>query len=140
MIICESGKDWGSMFRKIVIMLQFFTIIVLLIISGAKATPAGERQYLIMETTGYCPCEICCGDWADGKTFTGDKAGKGCIAIDPKNGPLRLGDKVYIEGYGYATCNDIGGAIKNWDADCCYNTHEEALNHGIQLLKVYKVK
>jgi len=75
----------------------------------------------------------------NGLTFTGDKAGKGCIAIDPKNGPLELGQKVYVEGYGYGVCNDIGGAIKDWEIDCCYETLKEAQEHGVKLVKVFVI-
>ena len=99
-----------------------------------------DQKYYILKVTGYCPCELCCGEWANGKTFTGDKAGKGCIAIDPIDGPLKMGQKVYIEGYGYGICNDIGGAIKGWEADACFDTHKEALEWGVKLVKVYLIE
>jgi 3D (Asp-Asp-Asp) domain-containing protein len=90
-----------------------------------------------LTATAYCPCEICCGKWANGLTYTGAIAGKGCIAIDPKKGPLKLGQEVYIKGYGYGVCNDIGGAIKGWKIDLCFDTHEEALEWGVKLVRVY---
>ena len=96
-----------------------------------------KPKCIIAETTAYCPCELCCGIWADGFTFTGDKAGKGCIAIDPKNGILKMGQKVYIKGYGYGICNDIGGAIKGERRlDLCFDTHKEALEWGRKFIKV----
>ena len=96
-----------------------------------------KKDYFILKTTGYCPCEICCGEWANGKTFTGDEAGRGSIAIDPVNGPLKLGQKVFVEGYGYGVCNDIGGAITEWEADLCFSTHQEALEWGVRLTKFW---
>ena len=118
----------------------FLALIILLISIRVILVGSAEQEYFIMVSTGYCPCEKCCGQWADGKTYTGDVAGKGCIAIDPHNGPLKLGQKVYIEGYGHGVCNDIGGAIKNWDADLCFDTHQEALEWGRKKVKVFVIK
>jgi len=92
-----------------------------------------------MVATGYCPCEICCHPHADGLTYTGDEAGRGSVAIDPKARILKLGQKLYIEEYGYGIANDIGGAIKGWEIDLCFSTHQEALEWGIRLAKVYVI-
>ena len=62
------------------------------------------------------------------------------MAIDPVNGPLNMGQRVYIEGYGYGVCNDIGGAIRGWEADACFDAHEEALEWGVRLVKVYLIE
>ena len=112
-------------------------IVMLLLITYAVTFCKPEGKYFILKVTGYCPCEICCGKWANGLTYTGDKAGRGCVAIDPNAGILRMGQRVYIEGYGYGVCNDIGGAIKGWEADVCFDTHQEALDWGVKLVKVY---
>lgn len=113
-------------------------IVMLLLITYAVVfcTP----KYFILKVTGYCPCKICCGEWADGLTFTGAKAGYGCVAIDPKAGILKLGQRVYIEGYGYGVCNDIGSAIKGWEADVCFDYHWQAVEWGVKLVKVYVLK
>ena len=121
--------------KKIIIILQIITIIILLYIS-----PQAEEKYFLMVATGYCPCELCCGEWANGSTYTSDKAGRGCVAIDPKARILKLGQKLYIEGYGYGIANDIGGAIKGWEIDLCFDTHHEALEWGRKLVKVYVLK
>ena len=112
-------------------------IVMLLLITYAVTFCKPEGKYFILKVTGYCPCKICCGEWANGLTYTGDKAGFGCVAIDPKNGPLKMGQRVYIVGYGYGVCNDIGDAIKGWEADVCFDTHQEALDWGVRLVKVY---
>lgn len=113
---------------------------MLLLIAYAVVFCTPEGKYFILKVTGYCPCEICCGEWANGLTYTGDKAGFGCVAIDPDAGILKLGQKVYVKGYGYGVCNDIGGAIKGWEADVCFDTHQEALEWGVRLVKVYLVE
>ena len=114
-------------------------IVMLLLITYAVTFCKPEGKYFILKVTGYCPCKKCCGEWANGLTYTGDKAGRGCVAIDPNAGILKMGQRVYIEGYGYGVCNDIGGAIKGWEADVCFDTHQEALNWGVRLVKVYVI-
>ena len=118
--------------KKIIITIQIITIILLLF-SPMKA----EQKYFLMTATGYCPCELCCSPWNNGLTYTGAKAGRGCVAIDPKARILKMGQKLYIEGYGYGVANDIGGAIKGWEIDLCFDTHREALEWGRKLVKVY---
>ena len=112
-------------------------IFMLLLITYAVVFCTPEDKYFILKVTAYCPCKACCGEWADGYTYTGDVAGYGCVAIDPKAGILKLGQEVYIEGYGYGVCNDVGSAIKGWEADVCFNTHEQAVNWAVRLVKVY---
>ena len=118
--------------KKLIIIIQIIAIILLLI-----SVPKAEQKYFIMLATAYTPGEESCGIWADGFTYTGDVAGKGCIAIDPKARILKMGQRVYVEGYGYGVCNDIGGAIKGWKIDLCFNTLQEAKEWGRKLVKVY---
>jgi len=111
-------------------------IVMLLLITYAVTFCTPKQKYFLMTATAYYPGVESCGEWADGYTYTGDVAGYGCIAIDPK-GPLKLGQRVYVEGYGYGVCNDIGGAIKGWKIDVCFDTYEEAIEWGVKLVKVY---
>lgn len=128
--------------KKLIILIKIVIfIIVFYIIFIAPRTEAEiEAKHFIMLSTGYCPCKICCGKWANGETYTGDKAGRGCIAIDPKARILRMGQRLFIEGYGYGVANDIGGAIKGWEVDLCFDSHEEALEWGRKLVKVYLIE
>lgn len=121
--------------KKLIILIELIIIILLLIASSPKAEI--ESKHFIMLSTGYCPCKLCCGKWANGETYTGDIAGHGCVAIDPEARILRMGQRLFIEGYGYGVANDIGGAIKGWRIDLCFDTHEEALEWGRKLVKVY---
>jgi len=115
----------------------FLIILILLINFRVILVSSAEQEYFIMISTGYCPCEKCCYPHADGITFTGAEAGKGCIAIDPDARILRMGQKLYIDGYGYGIANDVGGAIKGWEVDLCFDTHQEALAWGVRKVKVY---
>jgi len=126
--------------KRLIILTEIIIIILLLMASGPEAEIGAEKQeqkYFTMLATAYTPGVESCGIWADGYTYTGDKAGYGCVAIDPKAGILKLGQRVYVEGYGYGICNDIGGAIKGWRVDLCFETVEEALNFGRRLVNVY---
>ena len=70
----------------------------------------------------------------------GDIARRGCVAIDDKAGPLKMGQRVWIEDYGFGKCNDRGSAIKNWKIDLCFETLEEAINWGCRLVRVYVIE
>ena len=99
--------------------------------------PAKELKYFILESTGYYPGPESCAPFDDGFTAIGDVAGRGSVAIDDKNGPLRMGQRVWIEGYGLGKCNDRGSAIKGWKIDLCFSTFKEAKKWGRKLTKVY---
>ena len=139
MKIYTSPVDKSSIMRKLIILIEVITIVILLVMvfSGNKVEANKESTYYSMTATAYYPGVECCGIWADGKTYTGDKAGRGCIAIDPKAGILKLGQKVFVEEYGYGVCNDIGGAIKGWKVDLCFDTLQEAKEFGRKLVKVH---
>lgn len=70
-----------------------------------------------------------------GYTYTGVKATRGVVAVDPRVIPLN--SRVYVEGYGPAVAADIGGAIQGNRIDLCFDTLPEALNWGIRTVKVY---
>ncbi len=50
------------------------------------------------------------------------------IAVDPSI--IKLGTKVYVEGYGYAIAGDTGGSIKGNKIDVFFPTKEEAYKWG----------
>lgn len=85
-------------------------------------------------TTGYCSCERCCGEWADGITATGTTAVMGrTIAVDPSVIPY--GTKVIIDGHQYIA-EDCGGAIKKNKIDIFFDSHDAALYYGVQLKEI----
>ena len=125
--------------KKRIILIEALIIILLLIASGPRAK-AQDQKYFLMTATAYYPGPECTHPFTDGFTAIGDIAGKGCIAIDDRNGPLKMGQMVYIEGYGIGKCNDRGLAIKNWKIDLCFDTIEEAREWGRKLVKVYLIE
>ena len=98
--------------------------------------PTIERTSLgEFRVTAYCPCSDCCGEWADGITYTGAIATENhTIAVDPSVIPL--GSTVEINGIEY-TAEDIGGAIKGNKADIFFNSHEDALEWGVRYCETY---
>lgn len=94
-----------------------------------------EAQSLgTFKLTAYCPCPACCGEWADGITYTGTAATQGrTIAVDPDVIPL--GSSVEIDGQTYVA-EDIGGAIQGNRIDVYFRSHDEALQFGVQYADV----
>jgi uncharacterized protein YabE (DUF348 family) len=76
-----------------------------------------------------------------GITYTGVKARKGIIAVDPRVIPL--GTKVYVEvagdipDYGYAVAADIGSAIKGDLIDLYFDSQSFVNKWGCKRVKVY---
>lgn len=102
--------------------------------SVTASTVTNNSTSLNVVATGYTPGDPGC----TGITYTGTKASRGTIAVDPKVIPF--GTKLYIPGYGYGVAADTGGAIKGNKIDLCYETRTEALNWGIKNITVYIVR
>ena len=82
--------------------------------------------------THYCneQFEHICG-YGNGLTATGTQTTVGrTIAVDPKVIPY--GTKVYIEGYGWRTAEDCGGAVNGNHIDILVNTHDQAESIGVK--------
>lgn len=87
----------------------------------------GDWEYLGEFTiTAYCPCEECCGRWADGLTSSGIPAGPGIVAVDPD--VIELGSTVVIDGRKYLAA-DTG--VTGRAVDICVGTHRAAEEHGV---------
>lgn len=99
-------------------------------------TPEIEMQSLgQFRLTAYCNCSKCCGKWAGGPTASGTMPKEGrTIAVDTKVIPL--GTKVVFNENTY-TAEDTGSAIKGKRIDVFYNSHSEAMNHGVKYKEVF---
>lgn len=102
----------------------------------ARALPSRSGAYrrlrcMTMMATGYSPYE----GSSSGRCATGMRAGYGVVAVDPR--VIRLGTRLYIEGYGYAVAGDTGGAIKGHRIDLGHTTYSEASAVGRQHVKVW---
>lgn len=101
---------------------------------------SGEPKWhtVRMRVTAYCPCAKCCGEWSDGVTATGHKIFQGdrFAAADRR---YAFGTEMVIAGYNngeVVRVLDRGGAIKGDRLDVFFNTHEEALQWGVQYIDV----
>lgn len=118
---------WGDEMKALLL------AVLLLFMMPPEPPPLG-----VFECTAYCSCEKCCGEWADGITYTGGLATENrTIAVDPEVIPL--GAVVEINGQEYVA-EDIGGAIKGNHIDIYMESHTEALEWGVQHHEVYPIK
>lgn len=87
--------------------------------------------------TAYCPCTKCCGK-CDGITASGIRAKEGVtVAADPK--VLPLGTRIIIDGHEYIV-QDTGSAIKGNKIDVYFESHQEALEFGVQYKEIFVMK
>lgn len=85
----------------------------------------GDWAYLGEFTvTAYCPCDECCGRWADGVTASGLPAGPGIVAVD----------RVVIDGLKYLAA-DTG--VTGNHVDICMASHEDTVAHGVRTAEVW---
>ena len=96
-----------------------------------------EAPYITkrFRVTAYCPCEKCCGRFADGITASGHviKPGDRFVAASKD---MKFGTMVTIPGYGKVSVEDRGGAITDGRLDVYFDTHQEALEWGVKILEV----
>lgn len=89
-----------------------------------------ETRTCVFTVTAYCPCEKCCGAYANGYTATGAKATQGVtIAADPDL--LPMGTEIELDGHTY-TVQDTGGTIAGNRLDLYFDSHEDALQWGVR--------
>ena len=92
-----------------------------------------EIEFVI---TAYCKENYphICNDGESKYTSTGTIATAGrTIAVDPDVVPY--GTQIEIEGIGVRIAEDTGGAIKGNRIDILFETHQEALEWGVQTRK-----
>ncbi|RID85300.1 LysM peptidoglycan-binding domain-containing protein [Peribacillus asahii] len=92
-----------------------------------------EKEIIVRATAYTADCEGCIGTTATGVDLKSNPDAK-VIAVDPSVIPL--GSKVYVEGYGYATAEDTGSAIKGNRVDVFIPNEQDALNWGVKKVKV----
>lgn len=105
--------------------------------NSLAGAPENYRQVLSMTATAYAPGYADNGHWGD-KTYIGTLVRQGVVAVDPQVIPM--GTKLWVEGYGYATAEDQGSAIKGNRIDLAYNDFKTASDYGIKDVKVYVLK
>ena len=77
----------------------------------------------------YCPCELCCGEWADGYTASGQPVtyNGGKFLAAPERYPF--GTMILVPGYHDKPVPvlDRGGAVTGRKFEVFFNSHKEAL-------------
>lgn len=111
----------------------------------SRGEEVAYRKVMNMRATAYTASFKDTGKHPDhpqfGITYTGIRAKRGIIAVDPKVIPL--GTKVYVEGvgdvpdYGFALAADIGGAIKGDLIDIYLDDQETVDAWGCKNVRVY---
>ncbi len=91
---------------------------------------AAQTQEQAFTVTAYCPCEKCCGAYANGYTATGEKATQG-VTVAADSAVLPMGTEIELDGHTY-TVQDTGGAIAGNRLDLYFDSHEDALRWGVR--------
>ena len=94
-----------------------------------------NNEYKLVYLGNFKLTQYCCEEYehicgtGNGITATGTKVTAGrTIAVDPRVIPY--GTQVYIEGFGWRTAEDCGGAVNGNHIDIAASTHNEALSIG----------
>ena len=108
-----------------------------LVTSGMVLFCTPKRDYVDVEmrVSAYCPCGVCCGRFADGITASGYEIQEGDRFVAAP-AEWAFGTVMDISGYGKVEVKDRGGSIKGNRLDVYFDTHQEALNWGVQYLSV----
>lgn len=94
----------------------------------------GSKYIGKFKLTAYCACSQCCGQWADANATTAS----GTSAVQGRTvacNSLPFGTRIVINGNVYVV-EDRGGMASNV-IDVFFNSHQEALNFGVQYADVY---
>lgn len=115
---------------------------------STEKAPDGYVSLGKFKLTAYCPCEKCCGKWALNRptdenglvviTASGERAVQG-VTVAADSELLAFGTALKINGNDYSV-QDRGSAIKKKHLDVYFESHEEALNFGVQYKTVYMKK
>ena len=102
-------------------------------VDSLQAQLAKAKRVFTVRSTAYTSDPRENGGW--NVTAIGTKIRRGVIAVDPRVIPLRT--RVYVEGYGFATAEDTGGAIKGNKIDVVMDTKAQSRNWGVRNVKIY---
>ena len=134
--------------KRYIIILQIITIIFLF----SVPEQANTDKFYIMNVTFYSLHKDCISDeWNDGWTATMTPIRKGVAAVnvDFINGewvvvsPLKLGDRILIEGLGEFVVEDTGRFSERdtqqdiWTVDLFEPNHQKAIEGGREVRKVW---
>lgn len=111
--------------------------------------PIPEWKYTSLGTyrlTAYCACEKCCGYWATVRpldengnpiVYTANQSiAKQGVTVAADTNVLPFGTVLLIDGHEYIV-QDRGGSIKENRIDIYFESHEEALQFGVQYKEIF---
>ncbi|MEY9973910.1 uncharacterized protein YabE (DUF348 family) [Lysinibacillus sp. RC46] len=102
-------------------------------VSRGSSEPASGKEFYVT-ATAYTPnCSGCSGISATGINLQSG-SGLKVIAVDPS--VIKLGSKVWVEGYGTAIAGDTGGAIKGNRIDILVQSESQASNWGVRKVRI----
>lgn len=127
-------------------------IAMLVIISCAVIFGQPKQKMYIMTSTAYSNHPNCISDkHRDGKTAMNTPIREGVVAINVDwindkwvvKSPLKLGQKIYIEGVGNFVVEDTGSFTESnfhfdmWNLDIYKKDYEEAVKWGVRKVRVF---
>lgn len=128
---------------KVILLVPLFLVIFTNTINSKEPKSKWVSRKCKVIATAYCPCEVCCGIHADGRTAIGKDAKEAGVAVDPelfKLGQTRFDVPQYPRGKNrngsWIPADDTGRAIRGFRIDVRFETHEEALEWGRKTLTV----
>lgn len=136
----KMNKMWG-----LLSMVAMFGLILIIIYTGERLMGKCQQPNLevewttqYMEIRAYCPCEECCGEYADGITASGYVIEPGaCFVAADKRFPFNT--FFIVPSYNNdepVPVLDRGGLVTGNRLDIFFHTHEEALKWGVKWLEV----
>ena len=129
-------------------LLSIFLIAVFIIASFNTPSYAKTKWVTITEKhykylgvfycTHYCPCARCCGVGGGKVTASGTKPTAGrTVGVNPRLIPY--GTHLKVGSYKGYVAEDTGGGIGWKHLDIFCNSHQEALQKGVQYEDVWKI-
>lgn len=125
------------------------TIITTPSVSAAETEAANEPELIelgVFKTTAYCTCVKCCGIWSQehpsrvGTDYVQKTASRTIptagrtVAVDTNL--ISYGTVIVIDGHEYIA-EDTGNAVKGNVIDIYFDSHEDALEYGVQYKTIY---
>ncbi len=118
--------------------------------STEQTTPEVKEPEVISlgeyRLTAYCGCSKCCGKWGENRpldenskpiVYTANNSiAKEGVTIAADINVLPYGTKVIIDGHEYIV-QDRGGVINGNRVDIYFESHQDALNFGVQYKEIY---
>lgn len=104
-------------------------------VASESIEPDNKNEFYVLATAYTAYCKGCSGTTATGINLRSSSApGLKVIAVDPS--VIKLGSKVWVEGYGLAVAEDTGGAIKGNKIDIFVQSETEAKNWGVKKVRI----